>query len=140
MPIAEILDNFAFLDDWEDKYRYIIELGRSLEPLPEEVRDDAHKVRGCASQVWLETQVEDRPSGGRVLHFRGDSDAHLVRGLIALLVALYSDRPASEIIETDALAIFRDLGLEAHLTSQRSNGVRAMVDRMKNDAKHALAA
>jgi cysteine desulfuration protein SufE len=88
MPIAEIIDNFTYLDDWEDKYRYLIELGRSLEALPERARTEAHKVRGCASQVWLETQVEPGRDGTPVLHFRGDSDAHLVRGLIALLISL----------------------------------------------------
>jgi cysteine desulfuration protein SufE len=141
MQIDKIIDNFGYLDDWEDKYRYLIELGRSLEPLPAEKHSDVHKVRGCASQVWLETCVEpERGIGEPVLRFRGDSDAHLVRGLIALLIALYSERTAEAIIATDAIGIFRRLGLEAHLTPQRSNGVRAMVERIKNDARLALTA
>ncbi|MBV9246061.1 MAG: SufE family protein [Methylobacteriaceae bacterium] len=141
MDIDEILDNFAYLDDWEDKYRYLIDLGRSLEPLPEALHTDAYKVRGCASQVWLETSVEPQQGAGEpVLCFRGDSDAHLVRGLIALLIALFSGRTAEDILATDALALFQRLGLEAHLTPQRSNGLRAMLERVRNDARLALAA
>jgi cysteine desulfuration protein SufE len=141
MQIDEILDNFTYLDDWEDKYRYLIELGRALEPLPPELHTDAYKVRGCASQVWLETRVVPGRRGGEpVLQFRGDSDAHLVRGLIALLIALYSGRTAEEILATDAIGLFQNLGLEAHLTPQRSNGLRAMVERIKCDARLALAA
>jgi cysteine desulfuration protein SufE len=140
MPIDEIIDNFAFLDEWEDKYRYLIELGKSLEPLPDSARNDEHKVRGCASQVWLETRRESATDGSEILYFRGDSDAHLVRGLIALLMALYSGQTPRHILETDALAVFKRLGFEAHLTPQRSNGLRAMVERMKSDARVALAA
>lgn len=139
-PLEEILDNFAFLDDWDDRYRYLIELGRTLEPLPEEAHTDANKVRGCASQVWLDvTVVADSPDAP-VLVFRGDSDAHIVRGLIALAFAIFSGRPAVEIQETDALPIFDRLGLAAHLTPQRSNGLRSMVNRIKADARNALAA
>ena len=139
----EILANFEFIDDWEERYRYIIELGKLMPPLPEEARNDANKVRGCASQVWLETVVE-RPDGGGTggepaLVLRGDSDAHIVRGLVALIIALYSGKPASTVLETDAAAIFDELGLSEHLTPQRSNGVRAMVDRIQRDAKAALA-
>lgn len=136
MPIDEIIDNFGYLDDWEDKYRYVIELGRTLEPLPEEMHSDAYKVRGCASQVWLETKRED---GGAepVLRFRGDSDAHLVRGLMAVLIELYSGKTACGILQTDAIGLFQTLGLESHLTPQRSNGVRAMVERIKTDAREA---
>jgi cysteine desulfuration protein SufE len=137
--IDEIVDNFAFLDDWDDRYRYLIELGRTLEPLPEEAHNDANKVRGCASQVWLETSVR-REGEGPVLDFRGDSDAHIVRGLVALVLALYSGKPAPEILATDAMDLFRTLGLSEHLTPQRSNGVRSMVERIRHDARAALAA
>ncbi len=137
--IDEIVDNFAFLDDWDDRYRYLIELGRTLDPLPEEAHNDANKVRGCASQVWLETSVR-REGDGPVLDFRGDSDAHIVRGLVALVLALYSGKPAPEILATDAMDLFRTLGLSEHLTPQRSNGVRSMVERIRHDARAALAA
>ena len=135
----EILANFEFIDDWEERYRYIIELGKLMPELPDEAHNDANKVRGCASQVWLETVIE-RPDGEPALMLRGDSDAHIVRGLVALIIALYSGKPASQILETDAAAIFDDLGLSEHLTPQRSTGVRAMVDRIQRDAKAALAA
>ena len=139
----EILANFEFIDDWEERYRYIIELGKLMPELPDEAHNDVNKVRGCASQVWLETVIE-RPDGQSAgepaLVLRGDSDAHIVRGLVALIIALYSGKPASEILQTDAAAIFDDLGLSEHLTPQRSNGVRAMVDRIQRDAKAAMAA
>lgn len=136
--IDEIVDNFAFLDEWDDRYRYLIELGRTLAPLPEAARTDANKVRGCASQVWLETLVR-REDGQPVLDFRGDSDAHIVRGLVALVLALYDGKPAQTILSTDAMELFRTLGLSEHLTPQRSNGVRSMVERIKADARAALA-
>lgn len=138
LSIDEIVDNFMFLDDWDDRYRYLIELGRTLAPLPEASHTDANKVRGCASQVWLETHV-DRSGPEPVLTFLGDSDAHIVRGLVALVLTLYSGRPAGEIIATDAMELFRKLGLSEHLTPQRSNGVRSMVERIRNDARSALA-
>lgn len=132
----EILANFEFIDDWEERYRYIIELGKLMPQLPEEAHSDANKVQGCASQVWLETQVE-HADGAPVLKLRGDSDAHIVRGLVALLIALYSGRKADEILATDAAEIFESLGLSEHLTPQRSNGVRAMVQRIQHDARIA---
>jgi cysteine desulfuration protein SufE len=135
--IDEILSNFEFLEDWEERYRYLIELGRLMEPLPDEARTEANRVKGCASQVWLETRV-DYSDGDPRLRWRGDSDAHIVRGLVALMMALYSGRTAREVLSTDAIAIFRDLGLSEHLTPQRSNGVRAMVERIRNDASAAL--
>ncbi|MBS7702496.1 SufE family protein [Chelatococcus asaccharovorans] len=138
-PLDEILDNFEFLDDWDDRYRYLIELGRMLEPLPDAARTDANKVRGCASQVWLETTIARNADGETVVNFRGDSDAHIVRGLVALAFAIFSGRTASSIIETDALGLFKTLGLGDHLTPQRSNGLRSMVDRIKADARAALA-
>jgi cysteine desulfuration protein SufE len=137
MTIEEIVDNFAFLDEWDDRYRYIIELGRELAPLPENKRTDANKVRGCASQVWLDTHRSN--ARDPVLTFEGDSDAHIVRGLIAILFAIYSGQPASQIMTTDALAIFDRLGLREHLTPQRSNGLRSMVERIRTDAQAALA-
>ena len=136
--IDDIFESFALLDDWEDRYRYLIELGRDLPPFPESARTSANKVEGCASQVWLDTRIE--PHGGDpVMSFVGDSDAHLVKGLIAVLLALYSNRRASEINATDALAVLDRLGLREHLTPQRSNGLRAMVGRIKSEAERALA-
>lgn len=138
--LDDIVANFELLDEWDDRYRYLIELGRTLEPLPEEARTDANKVRGCASQVWLDTRVVRQPGQEPVLEFLGDSDAHIVRGLVALAFAIFSGRPARTILETDALAIFKQLGLSEHLTPQRSNGLRSMVERIKSEARAALAA
>ena len=139
MTLDEIIDNFALLDEWDDRYRYVIELGRSLGPLPERDRTEANKVQGCASQVWLTTAVRPNGADGPVLTFSGDSDAHIVRGLIAILFATLSDKQAREILSTDAIALFERLGLREHLTPQRSNGFRAMVERMRSDARAALA-
>jgi cysteine desulfuration protein SufE len=139
-PIAEIVENFDLMEEWDDRYRYLIELGRALPPLPETARNDANKVRGCASQVWLSTSVKPNGSSGPVLSFEGDSDAHIVRGLIAVLFALYSGKAAKDILSTDAVALFEKLGLKEHLTPQRSNGFRSMVDRIRRDANTALAA
>ena len=138
MKIDEIIDNFSVLDDWDDRYRYVIELGRTLAPLPEAERIAANKVQGCASQVWLATHTKPDGAGGPVLTFVGDSDAHIVRGLIAILFALYSGKRAREILATDALALFEKLALREHLTPQRSNGFRSMVERIKSDARAAL--
>jgi cysteine desulfuration protein SufE len=137
--LDEIIANFDLLDEWDDRYRYLIELGKGLEPLPEDAHNDANKVRGCASQVWLDARREGGPGPQTLLHFRGDSDAHIVRGLVALALAIYSGRRASDIIETDAFAIYEKLGLAAHLTPQRSNGVRSMIERIKTDARAATA-
>ena len=137
--IEEIKDNFALLDEWDDRYRYVIELGRTLEPLPEAEHSLANKVQGCASQVWLSTRVTPGKSGEPVLSFVGDSDAHIVRGLIAILFALFSGKTAREILQTDAVAVFDSLGFREHLTPQRSNGLRSMVERVKVDARNALA-
>jgi cysteine desulfuration protein SufE len=136
--LDEIIDNFELLDEWDDRYRYLIELGRTLAPLPEEAHDEVNKVRGCASQVWLETRREGGPGEQTRLHFRGDSDAHIVRGLVALAIAIHSGKTAQEILATDAFGIYERLGLAAHLTPQRSNGVRAMMERIKADARAAL--
>ena len=136
--INEIVENFALLDEWDDRYRYLIELGRTLAPLPDAARSDGNKVQGCASQVWMATAVQKDGAAGPVLTFQGDSDAHIVRGLIAILFALYSGKPAREILSTDAIALFERLGLREHLTPQRSNGFRSMVERIRADARAAL--
>jgi len=138
MKIDEITANFALLDDWDDRYRYVIELGRTLEPLPEAARTEASKVSGCASQVWLLTDIERDGLGEPVLRFTGDSDAHIVRGLIAILFAVYSGKPARQILDIDALALFDRLGLREHLTPQRSNGFKSMVGRIRDEARKAL--
>ncbi|HEY1154028.1 MAG TPA: SufE family protein [Pseudolabrys sp.] len=139
MTIDEIIDNFAVLDEWDDRYRYVIELGRMLDPMPDSDHVEANKVQGCTSQVWMTTQVGRNAAGEPVLSFKGDSDAHIVRGLIAILLTILSGKPAREIVATDALALFDKMGLRAHLTPQRSNGLRSMVERAQNDARAALA-
>ena len=136
MDIESIIDDFDYLDDWEDRYRYVIELGKTLEPLTDAERSDVNKVRGCASQVWLVRQTGD--GADPVLSFRGDSDAHIVRGLIAILLALYSGKPASAIRDIDAENEFRKIGLRDHLTAQRSNGLSSMINRIRGDAEHIL--
>lgn len=136
--IDSIREDFSFLDDWEERYRYVIELGGDLEPYPEEARDDTHKVPGCVSQVWLHTT---RGTGSDPeLTFRGDSDAHIVRGLVAIVLALYSGQKASKILEIDAEETLRALGLDEHLTPQRANGLRSMIRRIRAEAEKALAA
>jgi cysteine desulfuration protein SufE len=133
--LSELKDEFELLGDWEERYRYIIELGRELAPLSDAERSEANKVRGCASQVWLVTE----PEVGS-LRFRGDSDAHIVRGLIAILLRLYSGRAPAEILAFDAKAAFEQLGLAGALSSQRSNGLASMVARIRRDAEMAAAA
>lgn len=130
--LETIFDDFAFLDDWEERYRYIIELGSDLPPFPETSRDDTHKVRGCVSQVWLHTEHGD--GADPVLTFKGDSDAHIVRGLVAIMLLLFSGKRASDILGIDAEGVMRTLGLDEHLTPQRANGLRAMVRRIKDEA------
>jgi cysteine desulfuration protein SufE len=140
MTIDEITENFSFLDDWDDRYRYVIELGRALPPFPDEARTEANKVQGCASQVWLIAKSQADGASGPVMTFLADSDAHIVRGLIAILLAQYSGKSAREILATDALALFDKLGLKENLTPQRSNGLRSMVERVRAHASNALAA
>jgi cysteine desulfuration protein SufE len=137
--IAEIEDNFALLEQWDDRYRYVIELGKTLPALPEADHVEANKVQGCASQVWLVTHKKPDGAGGPVLSFEGDSDAHIVRGLIAILFALYSGKSAKTIIDTDSSALFDRLGLRENLTPQRSNGLRSMIERIRAEARAALA-
>ena len=131
--LDELAEEFDFLEDWEDRYRYILDLGRELEPLSEAEHDEANKVRGCASQVWL---VRDPGEDGR-LRFRGDSDAHLVRGLVAILLKLYSGRTPAEILAFDAKAGMQRLGLEGALSTQRANGRFSMVERIRREAATA---
>ena len=139
MTIDEIRDNFELLEEWDDRYRYVIELGRTLDPMPEAEHSAENKVNGCVSQVWLSRQIDRSVNGEPRLKYLGDSDAHIVRGLIAILFALYSGKPAREILDTDAVALFERLALREHLTPQRSNGFRSMVERIKSDARAALA-
>jgi cysteine desulfuration protein SufE len=132
----EIAENLSVLEDWEDRYAYVIQVGKALPALPETLRTEANRVQGCASQVWLATEAGEGPDP--VLTFRGDSDALIVRGLVALAIALNSGKKASEVAATDTFGTFDALGLKAHLSSQRSNGLRSMVARIKRDAEIAL--
>jgi len=134
--LTELKDEFELLGDWEERYRYVIELGKDLAPLTDAERTEAHKVRGCASQVWLVTE----PQADGTLRFRGDSDAHIVRGLIAIVLRLYSGRAPAEILAFDATAAFAQLGLAGALSAQRSNGLASMVARIRRDAEVARAA
>ena len=134
--LEHLAEEFQLFDDWEERYRYIIDLGRTLEPLSEAEHADENKVRGCASQVWLVTE----PGAGGALHFRGDSDAHIVRGLIAILLKLYSDRSPEDILAVDAQGAYERLGLSGALTAQRSNGLFSMVERIRRDAHAAMEA
>jgi cysteine desulfuration protein SufE len=135
--LDEILANFEFLDDWDDRYRYLIELGGALAPLSEAEHNAANKVQGCASQVWI---VSEKGGGADpVLRFRGDSDAHIVRGLVAVVLALFSGKTASQIVVTDEAQVFSQLRLAEHISPQRSNGLRSMVARIKREAQQAMA-
>ena len=152
-PLEEIVANFEFLDDWEDRYRYLIELGRELPPFPEQHRDEAHKVRGCASQVWLATSTlgngnaggeadagetaQGHAGAGLTLRVRADSDAHIVRGLVALALASFDGRRADEIAGFDMGAVLARIGLDEHLTPQRANGFASLVARIKDAARAA---
>ncbi len=132
--IQDLIDDFAFLDDWEDRYVHVIELGKALPELSTQERNETTKVKGCVSQVWLVKSVSD---DGRLI-YRGDSDAHIVKGLVAVTLLLYSGQTAQAILDIDAKAVFEDLGLAEHLSMQRSNGLAAMVARIQSDAR-ALA-
>ena len=133
MNIEEIIENFEFLDDWDDRYKYLIELGDALEPFPEALQNADTKVQGCVSQVWIACKSSDE--NNPVLSFIGTSDAHIVRGLIAITLALFSEKRASEIIAIDEQEVFNTLDLSEHITPQRSNGLRSMVERIKEIAK-----
>ncbi len=140
--IDDIVENFSFLDDWDDRYSYLIELGKDLEALPESEHNAANKVQGCTSQVWLWVKevTDSDTAGDPVIHFLGDSDAHIVRGLVAITLALYNGLKASEIINKDAFAVFSEIGLQEHLTPQRSNGLRSMIERINREAEKRLEA
>ena len=140
MTIDDIRDNFALLEEWDDRYRYVIELGRTLEPMPEAEHSAANKVQGCVSQVWLSKRLDRAAGRAPVLRYRGDSDSHIVRGLIAILLTLFSGHTPQEILATDATALLDEFGFREHLTPQRSNGLRSMVERIRSDARSALAA
>jgi cysteine desulfuration protein SufE len=129
MNVDDLIENFELLGDWEERYRYLIDLGRKLSPMPESNHSEANKVRGCMSQVWLTHQV--RPGSPPTLEFQGDSDSHLVKGLIALLLLLTSGKTGAEILATDIASIFTKLGLESHITMNRRNGFYAMVERIR---------
>ncbi|MFZ2029329.1 MAG: SufE family protein [Vitreimonas sp.] len=133
--IQEIADEFALLPDWEERISYVIELGRSLAPLTDAERNEASRVRGCASQVWLVSDA--RLEEPEKLHFRGDSDAHLVRGEVALLLRIFSGRTPTEILSVEPRAVFDRLGLKDALTTQRSNGLLSMMARIQQAAKAA---
>ncbi len=129
----DLVDTFEFLDDWEDRYRHVIDMGKAMPPLEDALRVPATKVDGCASQVWLVPKIE-----GDKFTFRGESDAMIVRGLIAVLLALYNDQPVEEVVKIDAAAELGRLGLNDHLSAQRSNGLRAMVARIRETAAAAV--
>lgn len=138
--LADIRSDFDLLDEWEDRYRYVIELGRQLPEMPASLKTEANKVRGCASQVWLATSVAPATKDGApVLTFQGDSDAHIVRGLVAILFSIVNGKTAADIVASDPVAAFASLGLKEHITPQRSNGFASMVERVKSDARAALA-
>ena len=128
----ELVETFEFLDDWEDRYRHVIDIGKAMPPLEDALRVPATKVDGCASQVWLVPKIDDG-----ILTFRGESDAMIVRGLIAVLLALYNNQPVTEVTKIDAVAELGRLGLNDHLSAQRSNGLRAMVQRIRETAAAA---
>lgn len=133
--IRDIIDDFAFLEDWESRYTHVIEMGKALAPLDDAEYSDAHKVKGCVSQVWLVSE----PGPDRKLTFRGDSDAHIVKGLVALVIRIYSGQKAADIVTWDAGQILKEMGLGEHLSPQRSNGLGAMVQRIKRDAQALTA-
>ncbi len=132
----ELAETFEFLEDWEDRYRHVIDMGKAMPPLEEALKVPATKVDGCASQVWLVPKVEGNGPGA-VFHFRGESDAMIVRGLIAVLIALYDGRTVAEVGKVDPLAELGRLDLNDHLSAQRSNGLRAMVERIRETAAAA---
>ena len=138
--LDEIIETFEFLDDWEDRYKYVIDLGKELPGLPEAEKNEANKVRGCVSQVWLVTEITRNADGEPVITYQGDSDALIVQGLVAIVLALFSGKTAQEILDTDVDALFGQLGLQEHLTPQRSNGLKSMVARIRADAEAASAA
>jgi cysteine desulfuration protein SufE len=139
MPnLEEILDNMEFLENWEDKYKYIIELGQSINNFDDALKNNSTKVNGCVSQVWLYSKINQNKNGEKVLNFMGDSDAFIVKGLIAILIAIYSEKKPSEILEIKHEDIFTKFGLQNHLSPQRSNGLLSMIQRIKDDAHASI--
>lgn len=138
--LQTIIDDFEYIDDWEDRYRYLIEIGKSLPEMPEGERIEANKVKGCASQVWLVASSEANSDGDPVMTYRGDSDAHIVRGLVAIVLAATNGQRASQVEQLDESALLGQLGLGDHLSAQRANGLRSMVMRIKAHAAAARAA
>lgn len=132
--IESIIEDFEFIDDWEDRYKYVIDLGKKLPALSDSEKSDEYKVKGCVSQVWLIADIDNSSSDQPILRFRGDSDAHIVRGLVAIMLTAFSNLSAKEITELDENALFAKLGLVEHLTPQRANGLRSMVARIKQYA------
>lgn len=137
--IQSIIDDFEFIDDWEDRYKYVIDLGKKLPALDESEKTDQFKIQGCVSQVWLIADIDQSNPDQPILNFRGDSDAHIVRGLVAIMLTAFSGLPAKEISELDENALFAKLGLVEHLTPQRANGLRSMVARIKQYAMSVLS-
>lgn len=137
MSIDKIIENFSYLDEWEDRYKYVIELGKELEPMPEALQVDANKVHGCSSQVWLFTKVVEVGDQKR-LHFLGNSDAHIVRGLVSITLSMFNDKTPGEIVALDVEGIFKEIQLREHISAQRSNGLSSMLLRIKSDAQAAL--
>ena len=137
MDIDEIIENFEFLDDWDDRYKYLIELGNALEPFADDSQSAQNKVQGCVSQVWVTSHPEDGEDP--VIHYKGTSDAHLVRGLIAIAFAIFSGKKASEIVKLNEREVYAKIDLSDHITPQRSNGLNALVARMKSDAAAAIS-
>lgn len=138
VSLDRILEDFGVLDDWDERYRYIIDLGRKMAPFPDAARNDAAKVRGCASKVWLVSSLQKNAAGKEIVALQGDSDALIVKGLIAILFELYADLSPQEILNIDARKSLGQLGLDTHLSQQRSNGLYAMVERIRADATAAL--
>lgn len=137
MNISEIVENFEFLEDWDDRYKYLIELGSMLPPMAQSEQIPQNKVQGCVSQVWLVSQIGD--GDDPLISLKGASDAHIVSGLVAIALAIFSGKRASEIVKTDEKAVFDQLSLSEHITPQRSNGLKSLVQRIKSDAAGALS-
>ncbi len=136
--VEELIDNFSFLDDWDDRFRYLIDLGRKLEPMDDSLKTEESKVRGCTSQVWIVDEVQ--PGTPPTLHFTADSDAHIVKGLIAVLLSIYDGRTPEEILAVDAKDVIGRLGFEQHLSPNRANGLFSMVERIRALAAREAAA
>ena len=137
LSLEEVIENFEFLDDWEDRYRYLIDLGKGLPSLDDQYKTEEYRVRGCTSQVWLISSVDEQDQG-KVMQYQADSDAHIVRGLVALVLIAFSQKTPEAVLDVDIEGIFKQLGLEKHLSFNRRNGFFSMVERVKSLAKQAL--